>query len=74
MMKLIGFDEIEIEGFPLTELLFDTNFSFPKFLFYFDCSYVSSLIKNNPNTNIRQCTLFLKFLKYLVIKLESISI
>lgn len=49
----------EIKDIPLTEVLFDYNIVLPKFLFYFDCSYVSSILKKDPNSNIRECKIFL---------------
>ncbi len=57
----------EIENIPLTEILFDYNMSLPKFLFYFDCSFVSSILKSDPNSNIRQCRKFNYLLFILII-------
>lgn len=56
----------EIENIPLTEILFDYNVLFPKFLFYFDCSFISSILKSDPNSNIRQCKNFLFFILTLI--------
>ena len=44
----------EFKDKPLTEILFSNKINLPKFMFYFDCSYVSSLIKNDTKRNVKQ--------------------
>lgn len=61
----------EIENIPLTEILFDYNVLFPKFLFYLDCSYISSILKSDPNTNIRQCNILKSNLLFIKINFSN---